>query len=400
LNRLTIDDVYQHSYGVCFKTGPPGVVGAETEWLVVDPRDPGGHVALDRLRGLVDAAGPLPAGSRVTYEPGGQLELSSAPQPGLAALHRAISFDLAFVRKALGDLALVGHGVDPLRAPFMQTAEPRYLCMSAFFQTHSKEGGLPMMCGTASVQVCLDIGADAADAARRWRLAHSLGPVLVAAFANSPLRAGRRTGLKSTRQAIWNALDPGRTTAPVGADPAEAWARYALDAKVMMCRTSNGGWLADPGTTFREWVATGEATAWDLDYHLSTLFPPVRPRGWYELRMIDALPEPYWRVPVALVTALLDDPVASRLAEEATEPVTGRWRQAARDALADRELARAARECFAAARTALPRLGASDLLPVLDDYHSRYIERGRCPADDLTLTRAAAPVEEDLSWNH
>ena len=32
----------------------------------------------------------------------------------------------------------------------------------------------------------------------------------------------------------------------------------------------------------------------DLEYHLTTLFPPVRPRGWLELRMIDALPEELW----------------------------------------------------------------------------------------------------------
>jgi hypothetical protein len=40
------------------------------------------------------------------------------------------------------------------------------------------EFGLRMMCGTASLQVCLDIGADDKDAARRWQLAHALGPVL------------------------------------------------------------------------------------------------------------------------------------------------------------------------------------------------------------------------------
>ena len=51
------------------------------------------------------------------------------------------------------------------------------------------DAGLAMMCSTASVQVCLDIGADRADAARRWRLTHALGPLLIAAFANSPLKA-------------------------------------------------------------------------------------------------------------------------------------------------------------------------------------------------------------------
>ncbi len=50
-----------------------------------------------------------------------------------------------------------------------------------------------MMCGTASVQVCLDARDDSKGQSgyrARWRLLHEIGPVLVAAFANSPLRVG------------------------------------------------------------------------------------------------------------------------------------------------------------------------------------------------------------------
>ncbi|MFP3968031.1 glutamate-cysteine ligase family protein, partial [Actinomadura fulvescens] len=305
--RLSEDDVHQYIRGVCFKNGPPGTVGAETEWLVVDVAAPGAHVPVARSRTVVEAAGPPPNASRITYEPGGQLELSSAPFPGLAPLHEGLGADLAHVGEALAGagLALAGHGVDPERAPLFQADHPRYQCMKGYFAREFAEVGMAMMCSTASVQVCVDIGADPADAARRWRLAHALGPVLVAAFANSPLRAGRRTGMRSTRQAIWSDLDPCRTAAPVGDDPAEAWARYALDARVMVMRTPDGGWLADPGMTFREWLGKGEPGQDDLEYHLSTLFPPVRPRGWLELRMIDALPDPYWPVPVAVVAALL-----------------------------------------------------------------------------------------------
>lgn len=405
VTRLTINDVHEHVSGVCFKTGPPGTVGAETEWLVVDHHEPAAHVSPDRLRALLEPATPLPAGSAITYEPGGQLELSSAPQPGAVALHQALSSDIQEVSTRLrrDGLGLVGSGVDPVRDPLLQSTDERYRCMSAFFAKHSRDlpyGGLGMMCTTASVQVCLDIGADSADAAARWRLAHALGPILVSAFANSPVRAGRRTGLKSTRQAIWNALDPGRTGAPVGDDPAEAWARYALDAKVMMVRDGDGQWTGDPGMTFREWLVEGEPTPSDLDYHLSTLFPPVRPRGWLELRMIDALPEEYWVVPVALVTALLDDPTAAALAAEAAEPVAGRWFSATVRGPADPELAKAARRCFAAARPALIRLGAADLLPIFDEYYARYVERGLCPADD-EVDHAWAGVchKEELSWS-
>jgi glutamate--cysteine ligase len=389
VTRLTIDDVYEHVSGICFKTGPPGRVGAETEWLVVGPADPAAHVPLGLLRVIMEAAGPLPAGSRVTYEPGGQLELSTIPFDGLADLHMALSADLARVRAHLAShgLALAGHGVDPYRGPLLQHDGRRYRCMSAYFGPP----GLAPMCSTASVQVCLDIGADRADAARRWGLANALGPVLVAAFANSALRAGEHTGLRSTRQELWARLDPGRTAVPAGADPVEAWAAYALDARVMLLRetpggTAGDGWVADPGMTFREWIGRSEndrPTEEDLTYHLSTLFPPVRPRGWLELRMIDAVPDPYWPVPVAVVTALLDDPRAAAAAAAAAEPVAGRWPEAVRHALADPALAAAARSCFAAALDALPRLGAPGLVPLVSEYAERYVERGRCPADDL-----------------
>ena len=56
----------------------------------------------------------------------------------------------------------------------------------------------------------------------------------------------------------------------------------------------------------------GAPTADDLDYHLSTLFPPVRPRGHLELRMIDAQPGDGWIVPLAVSSALLSDAAGRR----------------------------------------------------------------------------------------
>jgi glutamate--cysteine ligase len=144
----------------------------------------------------------------------------------------------------------------------------------------------------------------------------------------------------------------------------------------------------------------------DLTYHLSTLFPPVRPRGWLELRMIDALPDRYWPVPVAVAAALLDDPVAADAARTAVAPCADRWVEACRDALTDPALARAAKSCFAAAHAALSRQGATPLAGLVADYAERYVERDRCPADDVVdpLGSPAPPVhlphpiEEELSW--
>jgi glutamate--cysteine ligase len=67
------------------------------------------------------------------------------------------------------------------------------------------------------------------------------------------------------------------------------------------------------------------------------------------------------------------------------------WRRASRIGLADPDLAKAARACFAAAESALARSGAPPRLRrALSDFAERYPERGRCPADDQldALSRA------------
>jgi glutamate--cysteine ligase len=266
-------------------------------------------------------------------------------------------------------------------------------------------------------------------------LAHRIGPVLVAAFANSPLSAGRPTGWLSTRQATWGLMDPGRTRHPRHhAEPREAWARYALDAQLLCIRSADppdgihppggttppgdshpdgphpdghspgGNWSAPPGLTFRDWIrgvpGLRAPTAADLDYHLSTLFPPVRPRGWLELRMTDAQDGDDWIVATAVTARLLDDPVAADAAYAATEPLCPDgepfpsdevWRRAALTGLADPDLAKAARTCFAAAESSLARCDApASLSQAVSAFAERYPERGRCPAHDQldALSRA------------
>jgi glutamate--cysteine ligase len=168
-----------------------------------------------------------------------------------------------------------------------------------------------------------------------------------------------------------------------------------------MCVREEGSadWSAPPGLTFREWVRGGAAdagalrrpTVGDLNYHLSTLFPPVRPHGHLELRMIDAQPGDGWIVPLAVASVLLNDARASDTAMAAAERLwAGQssdggqlWRRAARQGPADPDIARASRECFEAAVAALSRQSASaDLRSAVDAFIERYVSRDRCPADD------------------
>ncbi|HEY3955104.1 MAG TPA: ergothioneine biosynthesis glutamate--cysteine ligase EgtA [Streptosporangiaceae bacterium] len=421
---LSEEDAEAHVHGICFKTGPPGQVGVELEWLVSDERNPALRVPPDRvmhaLAGLTtgNPHAALPGGGKLSTEPGGQLELSSAPAPSLGGCIAAAGADLATLRDATREagLRLTGYGIDPHRPPERVLDLPRYAAMEQFFDRRGPEGRM-MMCNTASVQVCVDAGQDAQGASgyrSRWRLLHAIGPVLVAAFANSPQRDGEVAGWRCGRQAVWARLDPSRTRAPAGAepvpgqdhggevDPRDAWASYALDAELMCIRRDGtAGWEAPPGLTFRDWLrGAGERrpTADDLAYHLTTLFPPVRPHGHMELRMIDAQPADGWVVPTAVVTALLDDPRAAEAAMAATEPVWAQagpvtvtdkhngaspWLQAAKHGPADARIGRAARACFEAADAALSRAGApAAIRHAVAAFAERYVLRGRCPADD------------------
>ncbi len=455
---LDEDSATGHVHGICLKTGPPRRLGVELEWLVRDARDPALPVQAGRIGAAVTAfdatrgdpglqkrdrgkrdrpelptserPGVLPSGALLTTEPGGQLELSSQPADSLASLVRATSADLAVLRKALAEagLELAGIGLDPVRPPRRVLTLPRYAAMEAFFDADGP-WGRQMMCGTASVQVCLDAGDDSDGPAgyrRRWRLVHAIGPVLVAAFANSPLRDGKPTGWVSSRQQVWAGMDPGRTRSPdMNGDPRAAWAAYALDAQVMCVRDPDSAdWSAPPGLRFRDWVRASPATADDgepdgeggrlrpptaddLEYHLSTLFPPVRPRGHFELRMIDAQPGDGWIVPLAVSSALLSDAQAEDAALAAVAPIwngqppgwptsatasdssdapddEAPWIRAARCGPADPAISRASRECFVAAREALDRMAVpAGITAAVDAFTEEYVSEGRCPADDL-----------------
>lgn len=390
--------------GICFKTGPPRTLGVEVEWLVHELRLPQLPVTPERLEAAYAALKTVPLRSALTVEPGGQLELSSSPAASLMECIGSVSEDLDAVRAVLrrDGLGLVGVGHDPWHPPRRFLHEPRYDAMERCLD-RTGPAGRRMMCTSASVQVCLDAGYEEPGPlglGRRWWLAHQLGAVLVAAFANSPLVGRSPTGWRSTRQLIWMEIGPGRAGGPtLDAQPRDAWTDHVLDSPVMCIRQDSGPWEVPEELTFREWIRSGAPrppTREDLDYHVSTLFPPVRPRGHLELRMIDAQPgDDGWIVPLAVTTALFDDPEAAETAYRAVKPLAERsqglpaphnplWIDAARYGLSDPELHEAALVCFAAALEALPRLGATaGVTDAVRAYFDRYVVRGRCPADDL-----------------
>ena len=287
-------------------------IGAEVEWLVFDLAEPERTVVVDETAA---AAGeePLPAGGTVSVEPGGQLELSTSTFTGPDRLVDAIRRDASelvrrFHRRGL---ALVAFGLDPLRPPHVSLDAPRYRTMERSFRRHGPEG-VRMMASTAAVQVSVDPGPVPL---RSWTVLGAAAPLLSATFANSCPQGGG-----SARQRVWAATDPART-APVPTGDPQAWVDYVLDTPVML--VADGSSVSAPAAdrTFRSWLDDVDhpPTPADLAVHLTTMFPPVRPRGHLEVRVVDAVPAVGRAAAVGLVWALATDrrvgDVARRLAE-------------------------------------------------------------------------------------
>lgn len=406
-------DVFTFVAERCLQPGPGGLVGIEVEWFPVAAAACDSRVPLEVLRSALDGLGPLPGRAAITFEPGGQIELSTLPKRGAAAACAELRSDLTVLRRRLDEqgIGLLATGLHPRWAPERLLCAPRYEAMEVYFDSAVTADGRPeppwgsagrtMMTLTAAIQISVDIGPDPE---RSWRLAHDLGPVLVGAFANSPFARGRPTGFRSTRFANWWQLDPARTH-PIGAQggAVSAMVAYALAAPVL------GTFVDGPGSEFRPWSDRRTFLQWmhagpggrapgmpDLEYHLTTLFPPVRPRGWLELRMIDALPDPLWEVPVAVTAALLAHP---QTADGCLRSAAGLWREAARHGMRHPVLAATARRAFADAAAVLDdRPGERALADAVRAYAERYVDRGRCPADDqLDLWQRTGQVTDVAS---
>ncbi|MGO4445466.1 ergothioneine biosynthesis glutamate--cysteine ligase EgtA [Mycobacterium sp. 2YAF39] len=369
--------------------GPVGQVGLEVEAHCFDLTDPMRRPEWDELTETIATIPPLPGGSAVTVEPGGAVELSGPPMNGPLDAIAAMQADRAALRAAFAEagLGLVLLGADPLRPAKRVNPGARYQAMETFFAaSESAEAAAAMMTSTASIQINLDAGPQDGWA-DRVRLAHALGPTMIAVAANSPLLSGRFAGWRSARQHIWSQLDSARCGPVLGAsgdDPVSDWARYAMKAPVMLVTTPD----VVPVTTwvpFADWadgralLGSRKPTRADLDYHLTTLFPPVRPRRWLEIRYLDSVPDAVWPAVVFTLVTLLDDPVAADIAAEATESVATAWDRAAQIGLGDRRLADAAARCVQVAAERAPAELEESMQQLV-----RSVEQGRCPADDFS----------------
>src|SRR5215813_515894 len=131
--------------------------------------------------------------SRITLEPGGQMELSGATHRTLHDAAEELGRYLREVR-AVSDplgirwLACGTHPTAPLDAiPWLP--KKRYDIMRQYLPTRGRRAH-QMMKGTCGAQVNLDFS-DEADAMRKLRVAMTISSTVAALLANSPLTAGK-----------------------------------------------------------------------------------------------------------------------------------------------------------------------------------------------------------------
>jgi len=256
-------------------------VGVEHELLTRDAAT-GAPVPVERVRTATRV--------ELAFEPGGQVELNQPCGPAPVVVRR-LQRTVATLR---GDLAAAGIVLDaapvdrrsPAEVP-LQLTSPRYLAMQAHFDTIGPAGRRMMRC-TASTQVCLDWWPGRAGI-EQWRVLNLAGPFLAAAHAHS-------SG-PGSRLATWLDVDPGRT---------------AFDDRLLHGE--------DPVAAYRAFAA-GATSFTSPHEHLSTLFPPVRPRGRYlEVRFLDVQPEDSLAGLVAELTELVYDDDVRRRTLAALEP--------------------------------------------------------------------------------
>ena len=347
----------------------------------------------------------------LSLEPGGQVELSGSPfttAREAAAENARHLAELKAAADALG-LRVVMMGY----RPFEDTASMPWMPKSRYGAMRGSLGSrgalaLDMMLLTATGQVSLDWTSEA-DCAEKVTVVARLSPLLVALYANSPLRQGQPSGHQSFRSHVWTAVDPARCgylpSMLDGTFSYRGYAEWALDAPVLFLRRE--GRYVTPGVPFRELLARGYggAPVTDADWadHLSTLFPEVRIKKVLEVRSADCCGPAMTAALPALWRGLLYDPAARAEALELLPPLAFAehlelhalaGREGLRGRFREVPLWRLAREMVEIARRALRRLDPEDA--VLLAPLAEVANGGTSPAERLLEAHAKGASRDAL----
>jgi glutamate--cysteine ligase len=260
-----------------------------------------GSLARDRGWEPHDEAGRIlelrRGGTRITLEPGAQLELSGAVHRSLQSMKEELAAYVTEVDEASRPLGIawLGLGLQPVTAvaDIAMIPKKRYAIMRDYLPRRGSRAHV-MMKQTACIQLNLDYGSEP-DAADKLRTAMALSPLVTALYANSPLSEGKPNGFLSYRAWAWRDTDPDRCgllpfVFKDGAGFSE-YLEYALDVPMFFV-VRGDDYLPAHGLSFRKFIKKGfeghRPMLSDFELHLTTLFPEVRLKKYIEVRGTDS----------------------------------------------------------------------------------------------------------------
>lgn len=279
----------------------------------------------------------FPEGDSFLFEPGGQVEISTAPCNSIKSLRE----HLVSKQEILGELTkqhaiqFGQHGTHPWLGDDMlvnQLQLPRYLALEKYFNSIGPFGRR-MMLQTCSMHINLDAGHEESTRIKRIVAANLLVPFATALFANSPVLGGHNTGYKCYRSYIWQQADDLRT----GILPLKLTA-HAIDREILIDTYLNFGlnapliFIPELGqrmitrsNTLRYWLEHPiegiRPHQHHLENHFTLLFPEVRLKDYLELRSVDAPPVEWQMVPVLFYVGLLYSDAHTELALDLLTPL-------------------------------------------------------------------------------
>ncbi len=233
----------------------------------------------------------------ISLEPGGQFELSGAIRKTIFETQAELTRHFEQLNAVTENVAPVCWGLNPWdkldEVPWMPKS--RYAIMKSYLPTRGKLAHW-MMKMTCTIQANLDYTSEA-DAVDAVQLAMKVTPFVNALFANSPWKEGKPSGFESYRGQIWTQTDNDRSGIPefmFGNDWGFVdYMNWAIDVPMFFIQREEA--LIDmSGHSFRSFFENGfegyKPTMGDFELHLSTVFPEVRLKKYFEVRSADGGP--------------------------------------------------------------------------------------------------------------
>lgn len=236
-------------------------------------------------------------GNTITFEPGGQFEISLRPLETVMAIDETYQKVLKEIESVLADhQALVGIGYHPKTKiedlPLLP--KKRYEMMYTYFKTHGAKAH-NMMKGTAATQVSIDYTSEA-DFIKKFRVAYFLSPILAHLFDATPIFEGELYPREHARVAIWEETDRPRSKLIPGvmnkvfgfAD----YCKYLLNLPPILMEKNHHSYFTGEDT-LAALLQKEVFTESELEHFQTMVFPDVRLKSYLEIRMADAMPYPY-----------------------------------------------------------------------------------------------------------